>query len=46
MANLFWRGSTGISASDWNTASNWYVVVDTGGTGGVPFENKLAVLKL
>ena len=43
MANLFWRGSTGISASDWNTASNWYVVVDTGGTGGVPFESKLAV---
>ena len=43
MANLFWRGSTGVSASDWNTASNWYVVVDTGGTGGVPFENKLAV---
>jgi len=43
MANLFWRGSTGVSASDWNTASNWYVVVDTGGTGGVPFETKLTV---
>lgn len=43
MANLFWRGSTGVSASDWNTASNWYIVVDTGGTGGVPFETKLGV---
>lgn len=41
MASLYWRGTTGSSGDNWNYAPNWYKLVSVGGTGGVPWSQKL-----